>query len=404
MTGVAGCPILRPDGTVAAAHGYDRLTGLYLHLNGVVYPPLLSVAEGVALLNDVLCDFPFEKPAHKTAAMSAIVTLVCRHAFPGCAPLHAVNANTAGTGKGLLTDLNTVISEGRRGPLLAAQGWRRVAEADHRGGNRRLAVHRLGQSQDQARRRSPGERADFRALGRSRPGRQPHGRHAPLPDLVRHGQQHRADRRHAAARRPHPLANRFGTTGYEAGLPPRRPPRLCPEESPAACDGGAVIPAGYIKAGRPDQHLSPWGSFEGWSALVRSALVWAGLPDCDTREELIDVADEDTEVLSQLLDAWAQLPAPMSVAAAVTLVETSAAATQLAPKLAALLDTFKGDKRHALGQLLKVNRDRVYGGRRLVRTDGKTPKWHVAIVKAGDAPQENLQSPKGEEPTPGQTT
>ena len=71
------------------------------------------------------------------------------------------------------------------------------------------------------------------------------------------------------------------------------------------------IPAGYIKAGRPNQHLSPWGSFEGWSALVRGASVWAGLPDCDTREELIDVADEDTEVLSQLLDAWAQLPAPM---------------------------------------------------------------------------------------------
>jgi hypothetical protein len=36
---------------------------------------------------------------------------------------------------------------------------------------------------------------------------------------------------------------------------------------------------GYIRAGRPDKRLTPWGSFEGWSDLVRSALVWANLPD-----------------------------------------------------------------------------------------------------------------------------
>src|SRR5262249_3875877 len=35
----------------------------------------------------------------------------------------------------------------------------------------------------------------------------------------------------------------------------------------------------YCVAGRPDQGLTPWGGFEGWSDLVRNTVVWCGLPD-----------------------------------------------------------------------------------------------------------------------------
>src|SRR5262249_29720320 len=45
----------------------------------------------------------------------------------------------------------------------------------------------------------------------------------------------------------------------------------------------------YCVAGRPDQNLTAWGSFDGWSRLVRSAVVWAGLPDpAQTRMQLQD--------------------------------------------------------------------------------------------------------------------
>ena len=34
----------------------------------------------------------------------------------------------------------------------------------------------------------------------------------------------------------------------------------------------------FCRAGRPvPSGLKPWGSFEGWSGLVRAALVWAGM-------------------------------------------------------------------------------------------------------------------------------
>ena len=54
--------------------------------------------------------------------------------------------------------------------------------------------------------------------------------------------------------------------------------------------------------------LKPWGSFEGWSSLVRSAVVWAGLADLgDTRAEL-DEVDTEGNLLSDLLLGWEELP------------------------------------------------------------------------------------------------
>ena len=45
----------------------------------------------------------------------------------------------------------------------------------------------------------------------------------------------------------------------------------------------------YIAASRPDLDLSPFGSFERWSGLVRSALVWLGAVDpCDSREAVLE--------------------------------------------------------------------------------------------------------------------
>src|SRR5262249_44347557 len=45
----------------------------------------------------------------------------------------------------------------------------------------------------------------------------------------------------------------------------------------------------YCNAGMPPQNLTPFGSFEGWSRLVREAIVWVGQPDpCQTRVKLAE--------------------------------------------------------------------------------------------------------------------
>src|SRR5262249_42722346 len=61
----------------------------------------------------------------------------------------------------------------------------------------------------------------------------------------------------------------------------------------------------YWEAGLPPQPLEPYGSFEEWSDLIRSALVWAGAADpCTGREGLEAASDETFEAHAELLAAW----------------------------------------------------------------------------------------------------
>lgn len=64
---------------------------------------------------------------------------------------------------------------------------------------------------------------------------------------------------------------------------------------------------GWVAAGRPRHGLTPWGSFEGWSGVVREAVVFASLPDPgETREQLQTSADRDAAAVSMLIAAIEQ--------------------------------------------------------------------------------------------------
>jgi hypothetical protein len=51
------------------------------------------------------------------------------------------------------------------------------------------------------------------------------------------------------------------------------------QERPRLLMAALTILRAYFEAGTPGQGLTPIGSFEAWSDLIRSALVWAGEPD-----------------------------------------------------------------------------------------------------------------------------
>ncbi len=70
ITGVVSSPILRSDGSIAAKPGFDADTGLYLDIQSD-YPALMSPQEAVKLLDDVLVDFPFASPAHRSGWYAA---------------------------------------------------------------------------------------------------------------------------------------------------------------------------------------------------------------------------------------------------------------------------------------------------------------------------------------------
>ena len=119
-------PTLRPDGSILAEPGYDPSTRLYLALDPQFTMPLILPApthadalDALALLGDLLSDFPFVNPFDRAVALSGIMTAVLRGAV-SVAPMHVFRAHTPGTGKSLLVDVAATIATGRRCPVIAA--------------------------------------------------------------------------------------------------------------------------------------------------------------------------------------------------------------------------------------------------------------------------------------------
>ena len=152
---------------------------------------------------------------------------------------------------------------------------------------------------------------------------------------------------------------------------------------------------GYCVAGRPDQRLSAWGSFEGWSGLVRSTVVWVGLPDpAETRQELTHGTDTKTQALAALmagLQAFDPDRAGLTVSDILRKVSDEQdgrkeSAGWIREALVQLCPTangaFAGPK--SIGMTLHHLRSRVVEGRCLEsRTRNHTAAWYVRDVETG---------------------
>src|SRR5262249_22008357 len=83
LDAVVDYPVLRPDGTVLAAPGYDPGTGLLMEMAGdrPDVPDAPTHAQAVAARDELLAvvsDFPFERPTHKAAWLAALLTPLAR--------------------------------------------------------------------------------------------------------------------------------------------------------------------------------------------------------------------------------------------------------------------------------------------------------------------------------------
>jgi len=76
-------------------------------------------------------------------------------------------------------------------------------------------------------------------------------------------------------------------------------------ERPRLTVAALTLLKAFFEAGCPFQGLTPYGSFEAWSDLIRSALVWVGEPDpCEGRREIEATSNPEYEDLAALLHAW----------------------------------------------------------------------------------------------------
>lgn len=315
LVGVTEHPTLRPDGSVLEAAGYDEATGL-LYVPSLNFPnvPALPTRDDAIsaanLLLDVVEEFPFAGDEHRSAWLALVLTVLAREAFPGPVPLGAIDASTPGTGKTLLADVVMQIATGRPATKTAMPD----GEEELR---KRITAHALAGDRavlfDNIARPLGGSALDAvltatswsdRILGRSE-----NARDLPLltlwlatgnnlefrGDLIRRVLYVRLD---AQQERPE----------ERGGFRHPRLLRWIEGARPQLVVAGLTVLRAYMVAGRPDQALRSWGSFEGWSELIRGAIVWAGLPDpAMTREGLIAAGDARRDAHAELLTGWAEL-------------------------------------------------------------------------------------------------
>jgi hypothetical protein len=374
LTGIYSCPVLRADGSIARQPGLDSQTGLYLDISGS-FPDLMEADKALEEIGEVLHDFPFATAEHRAAAIAAICTLPCHPAFAGPAPFLLVDANASRIGKGLHTDVYTVVWEGREAarhtvPESGDGEMRKLITSTALGGSQYLLFDNIkgkfgGATIENA---MTAARWSDRLLGINRK--------VDLPlNIIWLGTSNNAVLTGDMVNRT--LHIRLET---ECERPDERSGFRHPdllayvrEHRRELVVAALSIPAKYIEAGRPDMQLPPWGGYQGWSDLIRNAIVWAGLPDPkETREQLADQADEEGASLRELIDAWKELGSA-TVAEAIIKADTGEA-----PLLAALMSDMKqGDRRRTLGTMLRCFRGRVLDGWKLERTRSTQPKWHI---------------------------
>lgn len=381
ITGIVSSPMLRADGSIALRQGYDKQTGLCLDIDGD-WPAPMSVAEAVRWFDDIFCDFPFAEPAHKSACIAAPVTMVSRHAFAGPAPCIAFVGNAPRLGKGLATDAITIAAEGRKATRMSFSEddaeMRKVITSAAIAGSAYVLF----------------DNVKGKFGGKSLEGAMTAGRWS---DRIL-GTNQTID----VAFNPVWLA-----TANNATITPDMVGRLLmcklhtSEENPGARTGfrhpdllayvkqhrrelvmaALSIPYHYMRAGRPKQAINNWGGFDEWNNLVRASLVWAGLPDPDTRAQVTEESDEESSILRQLLEAWPKGFWP--VAAICKLLQTgSYSDNDPYPALREAVAELPGhDKAAALGRVLRDSRGRVLNGKRFIREGGKNGrKWAVESV------------------------
>ena len=376
VTGLYHSPVLRPDGSINSTPGYDRATGLYLRLDEK-YPPPMCKEEAIELLDYVVCDFPFESKAHKSAWYSLVITMLTQPTFPGCSPLHFVDANNSGVGKGLLTNTATLIAEGHTAsrtpvPKEGDVEMRKLITASVLEGRPYILFdnldHKLGGSAIEL--ALTAERWSDRILGRSEKVDLPlkitwiaTANNGTLsPDMTR---------RSVCIRLNSTLEYPAKRIGFEqANLA-----QYILDNRPALTMAALSIPRAYILAGRPTVEREAFGSFEGWDSLVRSSIIWAGLTDPDTRTEISWEMDEETVLLRSLIEAWEEVGSS-TVSKAVELAYNGGA-----PLLKELIADFDGDGKNQVGQVLKKFRGRNVGGKRIAGSKTKPIQWSIQTIE-----------------------
>jgi hypothetical protein len=398
LEAVIEAPVLRYDGTILDVPGYDPDTALLYEPNAAFLtvkarPTLTDAKAAAGRLLDLVIDFPFASDAHRAAWLAALLTPQSRFAIAGPCPLFLFDATAAGSGKSMLADIISYISTGRE-----------MARTDYPDCNEEMrktitAVALAGDPVmllDNVATTFGCSALDSALTARTWKNRIL-GRSEMTPEL--------------------PLFTVWFATGNNIGLrgdvmrriiPCRLEPKVeRPEERtdfkqpklmryvqdnrPSLVADVLTITRAYFAAGRPDQKLTPLGSFDEWSDVVRSAVVWViGADPCEAREDL-RAADDTATNAAGIIEGWYELTSTPDVDKKLTAAQALKLLrdhpTAYGTLREAIMSWSRNDElpsQRAVGIRLNTMRGKVVGGKYMHGDQLKgTWLWSVGIVPHG---------------------
>jgi hypothetical protein len=399
LSAVVRCPVMRADGSLLVEPGYDLGTKLLLDWKGepLAVPDRPTKADVVRARGELLepvQQFPFEKSIHKAALMAAVLTPLARPAFPGPSPMFLCDANVRGSGKTKLFGYPVAVATGRNiDPT-------RYTTNDEELDKRLLACS--------------GKPYVFFDNVRNSFG-------GGLLDMVLTAPDGRYESRVLGLNRM-AVVNMSATTWFATGnnltIVGDTARRVCyvrlrsEEERPEERDGfthpdllayvmaerprllraALTILRAFHLAGRPDGGLKPWGSFEGWSALVRAAVVFCGLDDpYETCKEVGEEADVEKSAVAALLPLWQKMDEKgkgLTTAHVIARLYDDPADEDYFDDMRAAIDALGCRKSsYKLGYALRAYRDRFIDGRCFAHAGEQhnTTRW---VVKGKTPPKQ----------------
>ncbi|MGA7873042.1 MAG: hypothetical protein WCA22_19300 [Candidatus Binatus sp.] len=307
LTGIIEAPIMRPDGSVLTAPGYDEATGLLLQ-SPIAWPALPAPSKGAAeaaakCLIEPFDEFPFSSRAGSSVLLSAMLTGLQRRLLP-TAPAHAFDASIQAAGKTIQGDCVSLFLTGREIASMTfnsnEEEFRKKLMAGLVAGDAIFEIDNITKplrSDTLASILTKTLHSD-RIMGL--------GENRSVPTnclfiLTGNNLQFSGD-----------MPSRVISSRVEPDCerPEERTFKICNlrahvlERRPQFVKAALTILQSYFHAGRPPQGLKPFGRFEQWSDEIRSAIVWAGLPDPFlSRDEVID-ADPERDAALAVLENW----------------------------------------------------------------------------------------------------
>ncbi len=387
LNGIIATPTLRVDGSILQEPGFDFESGLLYDPRGVEYAPVPEApsrdqaVEALDVLMRPFREFPFADAVAKSVLVTAALTALIRRSLP-TAPMFAVDAPTAGSGKTYIAQTIGIIATGHI-PTLIAQG-----KSDEEDEKRISTVLIAGDPivvVDNCERTISGdalcgvltaETWGARILGKSELAKVPTNTlfMATGNNLVVAGDM---ARRILVCRLDPRMEN---PEQAEYDFDPRTE---AAEHRTEIVSAGLTILRAFITADRPKQS-KPLGSFSEWN-LVRDAVIWLGLPDPAITVERNKVDDPLKSELSNLLELWVAALGEKKVGLADIGIEAEQSRSSQINELYQALSSMTRNGQFntkSIGRLLRKHIDRIVNGRALRKNSGSSGSllYRVEII------------------------